>query len=299
MIKVFTGNEPYVIEYKVKCSTNMVAEDSINYLRYDTFNREVYTTCRQYPFLADKKVVVIRVNNLKELGEELISYISSPCKFTNLVIVVKKMDTRLKLYKELKKADLIEVCNKLDSTSVRNFVVRYVSKKEGRINQEAYDEFIKRINYFEIEDNNLFFLLAELDKLLLYAKDITLDDVKNVTGENVKENIYGLINYLYDKDFSGGVKQLNALINAGNNVIGILSLLQRSFRIIYKRALFPDIKATEIVPFGPMPRVLDKAKVERCIPIIDDGIRSIKRSIIADDRMLTIVYSKLYMVINN
>jgi len=125
------GEEPYFIDKITNYFENNVlneAEQSFNqqvFYGKDIDNlSSVFTACQQYPFMADKRVVIIKeAQNIKDI-KPLEKYLPIAIATTILVLVYKggKFDTRTKVYKGLEKYGCIFEAKKIEPKFIESWL---------------------------------------------------------------------------------------------------------------------------------------------------------------------------------
>ena len=89
MVKVLYGNEPYVIMKRKSKIIDALQNKQMNLQKYEgKFDMDVYNSCLEYPFLEDKRVVLLEVETIKDLDTPLfLEYIEKPTASTDLLII--------------------------------------------------------------------------------------------------------------------------------------------------------------------------------------------------------------------
>ncbi|OUV72859.1 MAG: DNA polymerase III subunit delta [Flavobacteriales bacterium TMED123] len=141
---------------------------------------QIIAEAKQFPFGAEKRVVIIKeAQNIKNI-EELEVYTDNLLPSTILVICYKykKLDKRKKFGKNLSKKALLFESKKLYDNQVPYWIVNYLSEKEFQIEEKA------AFMLAEFLGNQLSNISNELDKLILIVKND-----KKITAEIVEKNI--------------------------------------------------------------------------------------------------------------
>lgn len=165
----------------------------------DAIPQSIVSTARQYPMMAEKRVVILKeAQQMKELTE-LESYISKPIASTVLVIAYKgkKLDMRSKFAKALKKNALIFESKKLYENQVSAWIMNY-SKSIGLNLTNGASGLITILLGTDLSK-----IENELNKLKIAvdtSKPIDVDEIKNNIGLSREYNVFELNNALGKKD---------------------------------------------------------------------------------------------------
>ncbi len=207
---------------------------------------DFWQAIRSMGFLADKKLVIIKNifsnRKLKDWQDELIKYLSeqkdSPEENYLVFWQSGKVDSRLKLFKALKKFKFVEEFVKLKPLEVKKWIERQVANNNKTISPQAIDILLSYVG------NDLWQLYQEINKLLNYCdKNITDKEVKELVQAKIDENIFDLIDALGNKDKALALKLIEEQINSGVNSQYILTMIIRQYRILIKaKSLEEQIK---------------------------------------------------------
>jgi DNA polymerase III subunit delta len=207
---------------------------------------DFWQAIRAQGFLADKKLVIIKNifsnRKLKDWQDELIKYLNKQEDTTEENYLVfwqtGKVDSRLKLFKALKKFKFVEEFVNLKPLEVKKWIERQVANKNKTITPQAIDVLLSYVG------NNLWQLWQEINKLSNYCdKDITDQDVKILVQAKIDENIFNFVDALGNKDKALALNMLENQINNGVNSQYILTMVTRQYRILIKaKSLESQIK---------------------------------------------------------
>ena len=70
MIKLLYGNEPFLIDCNKNKATDKVIYKDLNLAFFNSFNQEVLRLALTHPFMEDQRVIVLNIDNLKELDNK-------------------------------------------------------------------------------------------------------------------------------------------------------------------------------------------------------------------------------------
>ena len=157
-------------------------------------------------------------------NELFIKYLNNPSSENILIIVSDKLDERKKAVKLLK-----EVANIVDADVSINKIIK--SKLDGF---KMEDYVIKYFIDYCGNDNEK--ILNELEKLKCYKmndKVITYDDIDEIVIKVFNDNVFSLIDAIMKKDRKKAIRLYEELLNNGEEVNKLISLLADQFRMIY------------------------------------------------------------------
>ncbi len=293
MIQILYGDEPYGIEKRKKKVISGLSTPQMNFeMRQGKFDIDMQTACLTYPFLDDRKVILLDVESLKALDtKEFKDYLKAPNKTTDLIIIVRNVDQRLKMFKALKEAGLLVPCMKLKSEKELTTVLcAEIKSRGGQITGNAMSEFLKRLNYSK-EGVNLLYAVGFIETLININKDIDEGMVKRYMPSNEEANEFWLSSLIKAKDADNLYKQLSLIPN--DEDIKVLSLLLKDYRVAYKLKYFGEKEiGTARTEFAG----LSKEMLNKAMNVITDGIYAIKSGYLPKEHALKSVCSQLLTI---
>ena len=225
------GTEPYLIKAYRDSLVKGISMPDMNVLESEQFTIAERDFARQAPFIDARKVLILQFDKLSP-NELLEKYLKEPSARTEVFIFVKEIDKRTAIYKKFPK-DGIKQFDK-DMAVLKRWILGYIKKQGCRITEQAYAELMARVNY-ELEEVNLYHVKSALKKLCSTAEDITPELVRKLIPLNEREDVFRLIEMIDRKNTEELFHQADIMLQNGEqNVIGTLSLLLRSYRILYK-----------------------------------------------------------------
>lgn len=301
MVYLVYGSDPFIVRWNTKNLLKIVENKDFDLRVSENMDADVYTYLCQYPMFGEHRGVLLRISKLSDLDKNTYfeKYLKKGEKTPSILVInADSVDTRISLYKRVCKEPGCKVikCDKLDEKRLTASILKHLNECGARITKDALKLFISRVNYLEIEEVNMYELINTLDKLVQYCKDITVDSVRAVVKENVKDNIFSLTSMLLSGDMASCYKQLDVLLNKRQSPINIFSLLLREFRLAYKADALGVDKTALGVYFAP--RKLPRAVCVRCMEILNDAVNSCKASIFQDKELVKIVFEQLYYEIH-
>lgn len=244
-VKIIYGNEPYYIDKVILQLKEKIQYPEMNLSTFEDFSDAVISACDTFPVVDNKRLVILTLEQNK--GEEgLLSLIKSVPDFTDLVIVTKYVDKRTNLYKYAKNENLLKECGKLTEGQLRVFIHTVLSEQSAKITDSAYSMLSKRMNYFDDPDINLYTVEIYVKQLCFLSKIITEEEITKVVPPTSNEKAYALTNSIlagqYDKSFSLALE----FIERGENPIGLLSMMQRIFRLGFKASMYEEVDKSNL-----------------------------------------------------
>jgi DNA polymerase-3 subunit delta len=186
----------------------MTALLSVNGDDVSTSISDVLDELRTLPFLADKRVVVVRGADefISKHRSSLEKYFEKPAPTGVLVLTVSTWDARTRLSKMLSKVGTlvqIEQCKRWELPGV---VVQYAAEKHKvKLNRDAAEVLV------ELVGEELAQLYNEIEKLTLFArgeKVITLQHVESLIGHHRIYDAFEVIDAVVAGDTGQAIKRL-------------------------------------------------------------------------------------------
>ncbi len=183
---------------------------------------EVLDELRTLPFLAEKRVVVIRKADdfiSRDRNRQLLEkYFDSPCPTGILVLVVRSWPSNTKLARKLKKVGvLISVTQPKRHELPRRLCEYTRDAHDMNLNRDAAELLV------DLAGDDLTRLYREIDKLSLFAegaKSITPEHIEQLTGHNRMFGAFEVIDAILTGDPAGAADRLR---RAGERGVHILA----------------------------------------------------------------------------
>ena len=235
MVYLLYGTEDFEIEEEIKKLSKGI--DEMNISKYDLNNDMLSLALEDAKTMSlfdDKKLVIVDNANMftgstskdSELIEEYLNHINEN---TTLVLIVHndKLDTRKKITKLIKKVGKVQEFNdELDTTSL----VRRLFK-DYNIDYKTIQLFIDRVG------NNPLIIQSEINKIKIYKdddKNITEEDILNLTAKLIEIDIFKLIDYIVRKNKEKALELYYEMLKMNEEPIKIVVILANQFRIMYQ-----------------------------------------------------------------
>ena len=242
----FCEEEDYLKQEAIRLLKKMLiqpgAEDFDFGLFYaeDTSAREAISVAETYPFMSEKRLVVIKdIDKFRETElKEIMKYLKNPISSTCLVLVsekVKRETLDRGVYKTISSSCETVVFWRLFDSEIPGWIENKIAREGKTISPQA-------AHYLFVEvGNNLLDLSGEIDKLLIYTKDrkqVTLHDVEQLIGHSMSDSIFDLLRAITQKNLERSLEILAKLTEAGEKPVGILVRIAKRIRqIIYAKEL--------------------------------------------------------------
>lgn len=244
-IYVFYGNDAFIMKSKTNQVIKKHQIDEFNVAYYDIEESEIEEAINDastMPFMAEKKAVIIKNCYLltaskpkKELPQNVdavLRYLNQPSSDTVLIVQAPypSLDERKALTKAFKRVATMEQCEPMDETDASGWIRRQLGKKNIKIQGDALEEFLKRI------EGQTEVLVSEMTKLLLYAdgmETIDLATVRKIITKNVEDNVYEITNQLLLRNQEKALEIYKDLVMHSEDPLRILGILVNKYREIF------------------------------------------------------------------
>lgn len=235
MVYLLFGTKDYSINNEIKKICKNI--DEMNISRYDLNNdltSLVIEDAKTISLFGDKKIVIADNANMftasTSKDSELIEdYLKNINEYTDLIFIVHsdKIDARKKITKAIKeKGKIIEFNDDLDAVSL----IRRLFK-DYNIEYSDIKLLIDRVG------NNPLIITNEVNKIKIYKgndKNITSEDILNLTNKIIEIDVFKLIDYIVRKDKENALELYNEMLKVNEEPIKIIVILANQFRIMYQ-----------------------------------------------------------------
>ena len=240
MLYLLYGTENYLIKKEIDKILNANSIDRINVSEYnlevDSF-KDIIDDANTISLFAEKKGIVInnsyiftgknvKSNNDSEIFLEYFKNIN-PDTIIIFVVDSEKLDERKKLLTEIKRIGSIKYFGK------KNDLTDFLKNMF-----EGYNISIQDIRFMiDRCGNNLDILSQEVNKIKIYKdtdKNITREDIMNLTSKNIDIDIFGLVDTIINKNKDKALEIYKEMLVNGEEPIKIIVILANQFRIIYQ-----------------------------------------------------------------
>ena len=266
MIKVFYGNDPWLIDFRFKAEIKGIEEYAISY--YEAWDEDIDFSSS---FLFDKVAHVFRCA-LPSKSKILKNLISSGEDVLIIFLPGATIDKRLSIVKELDKADCLIDCKKIAVDRVKRFVDNVATKP---FDNECKSHLINRLGYYEDDTVNLYTVEIAVKRLCFSDCPISVSLIDKEIPENITSKVYVLFDLLVKRDMDRYFLVYDE-ISKEENTISILSVLLRTARIGFKATMF-DAKEIGVMPMAlSVTKGLSKEVCFNLINIFQEGVNEVK-----------------------
>lgn len=235
MVYLLYGTKDFQIEEEIKKLSKSL--DEMNISKYDLNNDMLSLAiedAKTMSLFGDKKLVIVDNANMftgstskdSEIIEKYLNHINEN---TTLVLIVHndKLDTRKKITKLVNKVGKVMAFNdELDMTSLVRRLL-----KDYNIDYKTIKLFLDRVG------NNPLIIQSEINKIKIYKgndKNITDEDILNLTTKLIEIDIFKLIDYIIRKDKEKALELYYEMLKMNEEPIKIIVILANQFRIMYQ-----------------------------------------------------------------
>lgn len=310
----FYGKEDFLIEICVKriiedCLTSSAREFNL----HTYYAQEVEPSCiidsaATLPAFSQKRIVIIKgTDSFSSSQMELfIPYIKNPVPTTIMICLGSKPDMRRQFYSIIEKnKGMVEF-----SPPGRYYITSWVRKEvEGR-GKTITDAAIELL--MEVAGESLMVLYREIEKLVTYVGDrvrINEEDVRVLSPDTRIISIFEFIDALSGGNRYRAFKLLRRLIEEGEAVPVLLSLIARHFRILWMLKVFEskgyqleEVKRRLKIPgrflkgYLEQSRGFDEAVLKEVYKRIFRADEEIKRGLMQPDDVLDVLTLDLSLI---
>lgn len=297
MIKIFFGNEPYLLLEEKKRFLDR-AGDELSCHVFEDLSDEIWQIARQYPVFSDRNYILVSVEKMDET-KEFVKYLEHQLDMTDIAIFVEKMDKRTKLYKKLKAMNVLQECNKLDKKAFSEFVVRLIAANDLRITKNDYEYFEEKCGYFCDDSINLFSIKNAVLQMCMSGA-VDRHSIDCFCPESNTTKVFALSNVLFRQDSAAVFKTATTLLANKESPIAMMALLLRQFRLAYKASLFHEVPAAQLEKMLGVSKYQfqDAMKypadtVKKAMDILQSGVHDIKTGNADADHVFLFTLSRL------
>ncbi|MGN0794654.1 MAG: DNA polymerase III subunit delta [Aristaeellaceae bacterium] len=216
--------------------------------------------CETLPFLADRRLVVVRehpaLTGRAEAEEKLLSYLAHVPDSCVLVFLARgKADARKKLYTTIRKHGAIVTFNALTDAEVEQWVVRTFQS----LGKSCSPRVASLLAFTVGSDTAL--LRTEIEKLTALAGDrdeILESDVQSVATRSLECTVFEMVDAVVAGQEGKAFGLLRDMLTTGSDRLGILAMLLRQYRLMqhikimqYEKVPMPEIRQKlGVAPFA-------------------------------------------------
>lgn len=250
MYLVFGEQELLVNKMIDKLAKSELTEiDDFNLVFFDAYKTPLYEIVNDastLPFMADKKVIVIKncyflTNESPKLEfeqsfNELEEYINNENNSVTLIfsVITSKLDDQKALVKKIKENSKIYSLDSINKKDLPRVVKQMFDKHEINITSEALNEFINRCG------DDMYLINSEIEKLSCYKKDIDIKDIRLMISKKLEDNIFEMIDAIFSKKIDRVFTIYYDLRSNNNEPLTLISLIASQVRFLYQVLILKD-----------------------------------------------------------
>ena len=208
---------------------------------------ELIAAAETLPFMAEKRVVVVRECSLVTSGkkaeddrkaEAILSYIDNISPTTCLVFYVKgKADARKRLYTLLKKQNVIVDFSPMNDAECADWCQKTMRRMGKQLNPSVAAKLVFTVGH------DAALLKQEMEKLASYLAeraDVTEEDIDRICTRSAECTVFQMVDAQVAGKTDTAFGLLNDMVRSGEERIGILAMLLRQYRILYHMRCLMD-----------------------------------------------------------
>jgi len=231
------GEEAYLRQEYLATLSQRLLEGAPRDFNFDVFQAdgdsliEALSLARTLPMMASCRVVVLQgIQQLRKADvQRLEQYAEAPSESTALICTSTDPEIK-KVPRSLQQNAITIACKRLNSDQLHDWVVRTAGRQQARISEAAVEAFLQD------QDNDLFLLSRELDKLCTYAGpegDIEPADVYAVCYASRQQSIFALSDALGSRQVPQAFRVLEQLLQQGEAPLLVFSMIVRHLRLLW------------------------------------------------------------------
>lgn len=189
---------------------------------------EIFRQCQALPFLANKRLVILKnflESSKKEVQERMVSFLEKLPETTILVFYEEGVpDKRLALFKKLNLKNHSQEFALLSKDKLNFWIKERVQDYGGTIDGEAIETLAQFIG------PNLWRMDNEIQKLLAFKSRINHEMVSDLIRPEISSDIFAAIDFLGQKNKAAALKAMHNLRENSENELYIFSMIAYQFR---------------------------------------------------------------------
>ena len=250
MYLVFGEQELLVNKMKDKLAKSELGEiDEYNLVSFDAYKSPLYEIVNDastVPFMADKKVVVVKNSyflttenpklEFEQSFNELEEYLDN--QNTSVVVifsvVTSKLDDKKPLVKKIKEKSKIYALDNVSKKDLPRVVKQMFDKQGMTITNDALTEFLSRCG------DDMYLINCEIEKLSCYKKEIDIKDIELMVAKKIEDNVFEMIDAIFSKKLDKVFKLYYDLKMNNNEPLTLISLIASQVRFLYQVMFLKD-----------------------------------------------------------
>ena len=296
MIYLVYGDQYPLLSKRVKRMVKSILGDEIDEFSYvrinakETLVQDIIYECSLLPFMGKKVVRIDDPYFLTSVKEKVsiekdqdydsfkkFILATSEEDIVDVIVVLETSQVNKKsdLYKAIEKNGKIVFEEGLDINALHQTGIQYFQRKGTIITSEALNLLLERVG------DNVSLFIQEADKLCLYSKSITEDDVHKMVAVPLEQNAFNICENLINNKLAEALKVYRDLLTLKEEPVRLLNLLASQFRTYCQVAFLYQVEkkgqeeTASILKMHPyrvkmLARSLVKIKYKEIINVLDE-----------------------------
>ena len=296
MIYLVYGDQYPLLSKRVKRMVKSILGDEIDEFSYvrinakETLVQDIIYECSLLPFMGKKVVRIDDPYFLTSVKEKVsiekdqdydsfkkFILATSEEDIVDVIVVLETSQVNKKsdLYKAIEKNGKIVFEEGLDINALHQTGIQYFQRKGTIITSEALNLLLERVG------DNVSLFIQEADKLCLYSKSITEDDVHKMVAVPLEQNAFNICENLINNKLAEALKVYRDLLTLKEEPVRLLNLLASQFRTYCQVAFLYQVEKkgqeeiASILKMHPyrvkmLARSLVKIKYKEIINVLDE-----------------------------
>ena len=240
---LFYGEERFLIqlyEQRIKKALLLPEDEMMNLdvMQSPQDPLMVRTSIETLPFMAERRVVIIKESGAFELKagklSELSELMQDVPETTTVVWIESKVDKRSKLFKAVQKAGYVVEFKRLGEGELLTWIGQELKRKGIQMDRNTASYFLS------LTGNDMVRIQMEMEKLSSYVKErglITREDVDSIVSVTIENSIFKLTDHLGNQQPAAAYRIYRQLLEDNEPVQRIFFMMIRQFRLLYKASL--------------------------------------------------------------
>ncbi|MBI2847670.1 MAG: DNA polymerase III subunit delta [Chloroflexi bacterium] len=256
MLYIFTGQDDYSIAQTLdeikreNSSASVFSSSAVTLDGREVKAEELANTCATAPFLAGKRVVIIKgllerleprdnragrtksPPSAQQQGERkaFAACLKNVPDNTILILVEEKLKNNSLLLKELTGKATVKSFPPLRDPSLRQWIQKRVKDEGGSISAQAIESLVRLIG------GNLWVMASEIDKLVSFASGRRIEekDVDMIVSESQQSGVFDMVDAIVDFKAEVAGKLAQQLLQRGAAPAYLLFMLVRQVRLVIR-----------------------------------------------------------------
>lgn len=223
--------------------------DDFNLVTFDgckTPLYEIVNDASTLPFMADKKVVVVKncyflttespKLEFEQSFNELEEYLENQNEGTVVIfsVIASKLDDRKSLVKKIKEKSKIYAVDNVNKKDLPRIVKQMFEKQGMSITGDALNEFLSRCG------DDMYLINGEIEKLSCYKKEIDIKDIDLMVAKKIEDNVFEMIDAIFAKKLDKVFRIYYDLKINNNEPLTLISLIASQVRFLYQVMVLKD-----------------------------------------------------------